>query len=107
MKRALHSLCLLLVVGAIASTASAQSCPDCPSISCTIVRSDGTVDTIDGAICGATQASENGFASCRNVGSCRGCLGWACNLRGPVSAPPLKLVLRSTQITKDVAARQR
>lgn len=59
-------------------------CVDCWTGPCVVSYSDGSSRTFDEApYCGAGDALDKGYENCRNVGDCRGCIGWTCVTRDP------------------------
>jgi len=87
-RRSLLVIALLLVAFSLHA-----ECVDCWVGPCTIAYSDGTSRTIDETpYCGGA-AADKGYEDCRNVGDCRGCIGWTCVTRDPES---MSVVQRET-----------
>ena len=77
---------LILSVGALllfAGNGKAE-CVDCFQGPCMVSYSDGTSRTFDDApYCSMSPARDKGYENCRDVGDCRGCIGWTCVTRDP------------------------
>jgi hypothetical protein len=98
--RVLFLLCASLLITGIANA----ECVDCFTGYCIVSYSNGTGRVFEDApYCSTSAARDKGYENCRDVGDCRGCIGWTCVTRDPqVMAKERMLKLVTSEIIRVV-----
>ena len=100
---------VLVLLGVfLAGGAAYGECVNCNVGPCMVAYSDGTSRMFDEApYCSVTPANDKGYENCRDVGDCRGCIGWSCVTRDPQTMEKAHLLaLVSTEIIRAKTAVQ-